>query len=110
MGWSAVVLEVICSAESGQSPPKGCRFGIGRPGVHCFVDVGDSVCPFASWSRARASVALTDTDGDVIRSESFSSESMDTGAYLELEESWLRHKLLALNHSDQQKSNSKTLD
>lgn len=106
MGWSTIVLEVICSAESGQSPPKGCRFGIGRPGVHCFVDVGDSVCPFASWSRARASVVLTDTDGDVIQSEAFVSDNLDTLAYNELEESWLRQKLLALNHSDPQKSKS----
>ena len=47
---------------------------------------------------------LTDTEGDVIQSEAFVSDNLDTLAYNELEESWLRQKLLALSHSDRQKS------
>lgn len=60
------------------------------------VGVGDSVCPYACWSKSSSSLTLTDANGETIFADSFHCDFADPDDSRAAQEAWTRKRVQSL--------------
>ena len=60
------------------------------------VGVGESVCPYASWSKCSSSLTLTDANGETIFADSFHGDFADPYDSRAAQEAWTRKRVQSL--------------
>jgi len=73
MGWKHIVVEGHCmfGLEENQELPKCC---IGKPddvGLHCLKFESGKYCPYFAFGTARASIVVTDGNGNAVTGTCF---------------------------------------
>ncbi len=91
--------------EENKTPPTCCLKGENEIGINCLKYNGDShqYCPFLIFGTARATLALTDGDSDVINSDIFWTDpDISSEEWIQKENEWIakQYKYLEEQKSD----------
>lgn len=96
MNWSHLLIEAYCvyDSEVEQNIFCTCKKEPKTVGIHCltFDGVEGKACPLFSFHKARSTVALTNSEGDVIQFNVFETNTINEDKWREEEQKWINKK------------------
>lgn len=105
MGWKHIVIEGHCLFDDTYEIPLFCKYGPGKVGIHCVKASNNSneYCSYLGIGSSRASIVLTDSNGDLCGYSSFwTDEDISGDKWIEEEKVWLKRWIRHLDFKDKE--------